>query len=247
MRRLDAAGGVILLVALFLPWYGSHVAMIAGDEQGVHLLVDRSGTAWQMLSVFDVLLAALAVAIVVAPRGRSLLGLVALGLVAHLLLDRPEEGFAPPAYGAWIALAGAALAACPSKLDARAVVGAAGLALLVSLSARWYWAPWPDSGLDFPPTDWDRFLIVPHSAWDQLLIVDLVLAAVALLVLAVALTRSAAVQTVARAVGWIAIALVAARIVFEPAQTDVAYGAYVALAAAALAWAATWVPRSGAA
>lgn len=80
-----------------------------------------------------------------------------------------------------------------------------------------------------------------------LLVADLALAALALLVFAAALTRSATLQKAARAVGWLAIVLVAARIVFEPEATKPAYGVYIALAAAAGAWAATWVPRRAAA
>lgn len=238
MPWLNRAGGVVLLASLFLPWYGVDAAVITtnGGENGVHVLVGGVGTAWQTFSVLDVVLAVLAVAVVVAPRGRLLLGLVALVLVAHVLLDRPEEGFAPLRYGAWIGLGGVALAAWPNTRDWRAVAaGAGGLALLVSLSARWYLGAWPDEpGLEFSA----RF--VPRSAWDALLVIDLVLAALALLVLAAA--RSARARTVARAVGWVAIVLVAARIVFEPEDTDLAYGAYVALAAAALAYAGTWVP-----
>ncbi|MDA0180939.1 hypothetical protein OJ997_11590 [Solirubrobacter phytolaccae] len=248
MPRVERLGGLILLVSLFLPWYGNHAAVV-GTEQGIHVLVSGFGTAWEAFSGFDIVLAVLAVAVVLTPRGRALVGLAALVVVAHLLLDRPEEGFAPPVYGAWIGLAGALLAAWPSTRDWRVLAaGAGGVALLVSLSTRWYLAPWPnESGIEFPPSDWDRFLIVPRSGWDALLVVDLALAALALLVLGVALTRSATVQSVARAVGWLAIVLVAARIVFEPDDTKLAYGAYVALAAAALAWAATWVPQRAAA
>ncbi|RKQ87760.1 hypothetical protein C8N24_5789 [Solirubrobacter pauli] len=243
MPWLNRLGGLVLLGALLLPWYGERMTSVDDGDHGVHILVTELGSAWQAFSLFDVLLAALALAVVVAPRGRTVFGLVALVLVAHVLLDRPEQGYAPLLYGAWVGLAGAALAAVPQRWDARALAtGLGGLALLVSLSARWYWAPWPDLGLRFPASDWDELLVVPHSAWDQLLVVDLALAALALLVLAAA--RSAKAQTAARAVGWVAIVLVAARIVFEPEETNVAYGAYVALVAATLAYAGTWVPRA---
>ena len=100
-------GGAILLLSLSLDWY-----RVDGREL----------SAWQALSVIDVLLAlaaatALAVPVVAAtargpakPIGTEVIASVvcaiAVLLVAFRLLDRPGALL----YGAWIALAGAVLA-----------------------------------------------------------------------------------------------------------------------------------------
>jgi hypothetical protein len=115
MRRaepLAGLGGGLLLVSLFLPWYG-----------------DRSG--WQALAVIDVLLALLALLAIAVPvasaatRGparsigtavlASALGWIAVLLVVFRLLDNPG----PVRVGAWLALAGSILAWVGSWLSMR--------------------------------------------------------------------------------------------------------------------------------
>jgi hypothetical protein len=106
MRRLDvgplivALGSLVLLVSLFLYWYG--------DE-----------TAWGVFEVADVLLAALAIGALLVALGeiadeiavlerRWLPGLViaaALVVIAELLSPPPVVGGADPQEGAWIAFA----------------------------------------------------------------------------------------------------------------------------------------------
>ena len=114
-RRLDAGaavaavGAILLLVSLFLDWYGD------GDE---------GYSAWTVFEVIDLLLAAIALLALSTFANRSglrrelpdapllVLGGVALVLtVSQLLNDPPAVAFSEldPQTGAWLALAGAAL------------------------------------------------------------------------------------------------------------------------------------------
>ena len=106
MRRFDigpliiAVGSLVLLVSLFLDWYGDQ-------------------TAWEAFELADVLMAALAVAALVAAAGliaaelafldsRWLLGIVlalTVLVVAEILSPPPTVGGADPQTGAWIAFA----------------------------------------------------------------------------------------------------------------------------------------------
>jgi hypothetical protein len=106
MRRIDigpliiAVGSLVLLVSLFLDWYGDQ-------------------TAWEAFELADVLMAALAVAALVAAAGliaaelafldsRWLLGIVlalTVLVVAEILSPPPTVGGADPQTGAWIAFA----------------------------------------------------------------------------------------------------------------------------------------------
>src|SRR4051794_30297811 len=106
MRRFEigplivALGALVLLVSLFLDWYG-----------------DRS--AWDAFELADVLLAALAVAALVTAAGliaaraavldrRWLLGLVpaaAVLVIAEILSPPPTVGGADPQTGAWLGFA----------------------------------------------------------------------------------------------------------------------------------------------
>lgn len=114
-RRIDAGAGVaavgavLLLVSLFLDWYGT-------DTEGF--------TAWTVFEVIDLLLAAIALLALSTFAVRSgvgrglpeapllLLGAAALVLTASQLIDQPPAVAAAeidPQTGAWLALAGAAL------------------------------------------------------------------------------------------------------------------------------------------
>ncbi len=106
MRRFEigplivAVGSLVLLVSLFLDWYGNL-------------------SAWGAFEVTDVLLAALAVVALVAAAGliapetgwldrRWLLGsvsLIAILVVAEILSPPPSVGGADPQTGAWIGFA----------------------------------------------------------------------------------------------------------------------------------------------
>jgi hypothetical protein len=107
MRRAEPVaglGGLLLLVALFLPWYGP-----------------ENVTGWQALTVIDVLLALLALLAVLVPvisaatRGpakpvaieviASAIGWLAVLLVVIRLVFPPDD--LSLRYGVWLALAGA--------------------------------------------------------------------------------------------------------------------------------------------
>ncbi len=108
MRRFEigplivTVGSLLLLVSLFMDWYGGE-------------------TAWDAFEVADVLLAALAIAALVAALGqiaeeitvldrRWLLPLVlaaAVLVIAELLSPPPVVGGADPQEGAWLAFASA--------------------------------------------------------------------------------------------------------------------------------------------
>lgn len=132
-RQLDAGaavaalGAVLLLVSLFLDWYGD-------DEEGL--------TAWTLFEVLDLLLAAIALWTIATFLRRSGVEprlpdgpLVALGAAA-LLLTVSQMVDEPPAVsfteldlklGAWLALAGAAI------LLAGALMSVARVSLSVSV------------------------------------------------------------------------------------------------------------------
>jgi hypothetical protein len=111
---LAAAGGILLLVALFLPWYEVRPG-IAGL---------RRLTGWDAFSVIDILLALVAVlgiAVAVAVMTRrspalpislgvvgSVAGAIASVLVLVRILDQPGPNeLLDVAAGAWLGLAGA--------------------------------------------------------------------------------------------------------------------------------------------
>jgi hypothetical protein len=83
------------------------------------------------------------------------------------------------------------------------------------------------------------------TAWRAFSVVDVVLAVAALLALAVAISRRAAVLGIV--FGWIAVVLVAFRIEDPPfADVELRAGAWLALAGALLAWTGSWLAgRSG--
>jgi hypothetical protein len=119
---IAGVGGVVLLISLFLPWYGVSVD-VAGFS------ASESGSGWEVLGFIDILLFLIsitAIGMVVAkaagalpadvPAGVVLLGLGALAvlLVIYRIIDIPTEGDVPAEVdlsrkvGIFIALAGAA-------------------------------------------------------------------------------------------------------------------------------------------
>ncbi|HEV3377967.1 MAG TPA: hypothetical protein VG126_11880, partial [Thermoleophilaceae bacterium] len=94
---LAIAGGLVLAESLFLPWYSLNLTVGGVDAASTH-------SAWQVMSVMDVLLlltalAAIAGGVVVARRGELHaipLAAGAAGLVLSLLglFDLPESGLA---------------------------------------------------------------------------------------------------------------------------------------------------------
>jgi hypothetical protein len=117
-------GGIVLLVALFLPWYGVSVDL-------ANVSVSDSATAWEALDVIDVLLFLISVGatgLVAAraggqlvsdfPTGMVLLGLggLAVLLVLYRLIDipggdLPDQVDLSRKLGVFIALIGAAAVA----------------------------------------------------------------------------------------------------------------------------------------
>lgn len=115
-RRIDAGdvlaaiGALMVLIALFLEWYET------SDGRGAN--------GWESFEIADFLLAALAIATLAAaastlgvrsplgPRALAPLGLVMLLLVVVQLIEPPPalSELDPSGTGAWLALAGAALA-----------------------------------------------------------------------------------------------------------------------------------------
>jgi hypothetical protein len=119
MRRFEPVagfGGLLLLISLFLPWYGR-----------------GNVTGWQALTAIDVVLALLALlaigvpVISVATRGpakavgiavlASAFGWLAVALVAIRLGFPPDD--LSLRYGAWLALAGALIAWIGSWMSLR--------------------------------------------------------------------------------------------------------------------------------
>ena len=120
---LAALGGVVLLVALFLPWY-----TVSGDDQDL--------TGWQAFSVIDVLLAlaaltGIALAVLTAvrrtpavPVAFAVLGLPIGALAALIVMIRLVDPPGPndllgPGAGAWLSLAGALAVATGAWLSIR--------------------------------------------------------------------------------------------------------------------------------
>jgi hypothetical protein len=118
-------GGVVLLISLFLPWYGVSVD-VAGFS------ASESGSGWEVLSFIDILLfliSVAAIAIVVAKAAGALpaevpapvvllgLGALAVLLVIYRIIDIPTEGDVPDQVdlsrkiGIFIALVGSAAVA----------------------------------------------------------------------------------------------------------------------------------------
>jgi hypothetical protein len=113
---------------------------------------------------------------------------------------------------------------------AEPVAGLGGLLLLVALFLPWY-----------GPDD--------VTGWQALTVIDVLLALLALLAIAVpavsVATRGPAkavgIQVIASAVGWLAVLLVAIRLVFPPDALSLRYGAWLALAGAVIAWVGSWM------
>jgi len=247
MRRVDLLarlGGLILLGSLFLPWYRIYEGIITIEIEGAPSPpppTPRSWleSAWESLALLDFVLAVLAVLIVAVPRLRTYAAWAAVVIVATRLIEPPDYGDAGRSWGGFVGLAGALLAAWPARRPrlSETLAGVAGLALLLALALPWYGST---VGSLYPGGD-TRYadVRIDHTAWQQLAVIDVIVASIAVLALLVAL-RGTASAALLKAVGWVAIVLVAARIVFAPDLYTTTYGAFVALAAAAIAWGAAW-------
>jgi peptidoglycan/LPS O-acetylase OafA/YrhL len=152
-QALIALGAVVLLVSLFLDWYGFGL--------------DGSVTAWTSFEIIDLLLAGLAIgalAAIVAPRfsagasaGRAgtAAALVAFVLVVVSLIDPPPAvSNAELEFGAWLALAATALMAIGAMLSL------ARISISVSVRGR-------DDGQATPSEQRDEVDDVPPEGTDE--------------------------------------------------------------------------------
>jgi hypothetical protein len=119
---IAGVGGIVLLISLFLPWYGVSVD-IAGFS------ASESGSGWEALGFIDILLFLISVAAIAVVAARAagalpadipapviLLGLggLAVLLVLYRIIDIPVDGNVPDEvdlsrkFGIFIALIGAA-------------------------------------------------------------------------------------------------------------------------------------------
>jgi hypothetical protein len=134
MRRaepLAGLGGIVLLVSLFLSWYGVDLPRAVGDLQPFR---PEDVTAWQAFSVIDLLLALVALPALAVPFVSllssgpakaiglevitSVTGLIGVLLVVFRLVDAPSDGLDLRA-GAWLGLAGALIAWIGSWMSLR--------------------------------------------------------------------------------------------------------------------------------
>jgi hypothetical protein len=141
VRWIAALGGALLAVALFLPWYAYDTertqreaidvlrrgADVPTNEPIITVELTAEGSvasAWHVFTVVDLALAAIALLVIAAaflPRLRLAAALAAtagVGLVAFRIVEHAgPDGFQglsfypSPTTGAWLALAGALVAA----------------------------------------------------------------------------------------------------------------------------------------
>ena len=94
---LAVLGGLVLAESLFMPWYSLDVTVAGTEARSTH-------SAWQSMTLMDVLLllvalAAIASGVVLARRGQLAAIVCAVGVVAVLmslvgLIDLPDSGLA---------------------------------------------------------------------------------------------------------------------------------------------------------
>jgi hypothetical protein len=122
---IAGVGGIVLLISLFLPWYGASVE-VAGFS------ASESGSGWEALGFIDILLFVIALAAIAVVAARATgtlpadipaavillgLGAVAVMLVLYRIIDIPVEGDIPDEVdlsrklGIFVALIGAAAVA----------------------------------------------------------------------------------------------------------------------------------------
>jgi hypothetical protein len=238
-RALAVLGGLALLGSLWIPWYAHLTESLfiisrgADDTETVSLLGEVRGggvAAWRVFTVTDVVLAAFAVLVpLIAVRWADAVryaGVLALALVVFRLIEPPGP---PIAFtleaGAGLALAGAAVWCLPwLRLIAP-------LVLLASLWMPWFGAGVPDRTLEFPPASEEGpgdGGVISTTPWHVFSVIDIIV-----FVLALAALRRR----------WAALAAgpaVLGAIVLAPDGLEPRTGAFIALAAAVAATAASW-------
>jgi hypothetical protein len=127
---------------------------------------------------------------------------------------------------------------------AEPIAGLGGVLLLVALFLPWY-------GVQLPPARGNLVPLGPEdlSGWQALGVIDVVLALLALLAIAVPVVsiatsgpaKSVGTAVLASAFGWLGVLLVLIRLVFRPDDLDLRSGIWLALAGAVLAWVGSWL------
>jgi hypothetical protein len=239
-KALPILSGAVLLGSLFLPWYG-----LAGAQPSLTI------SAWTAFSATDVVLAVLAIVIAAVPPVRVAAAWIAVVLVAGRLVHPPVAGLFELSFGGFVGFAGALSAAWPGRLRVGEVLaGVGGLVLVLALGLEWYEFALTDAvGPNEPdPVDPANGWIQDSSGWAVFTRLDLALTALGALFLAVPLVAAREhkegqslfmfVSVTAAAIGWLAIVLVAARMLAPPEPiTEVVAGAWIALVGAVIAWA----------
>jgi hypothetical protein len=136
---------------------------------------------------------------------------------------------------------------------AEPIAGLGGVLLLVSLFLPWYTPNLP-TAFDGATLQVNHFTLVVESvtAWQAFTFIDIVLAVLAVLAILVPVVpvatsgpaKSIGIAVIASATGWIAVGLVAFRLLDPPGPNgaiDLRYGAWLALAGAILAWVGSWL------
>ena len=131
---------------------------------------------------------------------------------------------------------------------AEPLAGLGGLVLLVSLFLPWYSV---DPRLADGATLVWMYSVEDLTGWQALSVIDVlvaILAVPAILVPVLSLATSGpakaiGIAVIASATGWLAVLLVAFRLVFAPDDLDLQYGAWLALAGALVAWVGSWLSR----
>jgi hypothetical protein len=122
---------------------------------------------------------------------------------------------------------------------AEPIAGLGGILLLVALFLPWYW----------PDVEGQSVAADSISGWQAMTVIDILLALLALLALAVPVvslvTRGPAASVgtavLASALGWLAVVLVAIKILFGPGDSDLGVGIWLALAGSMLGWVGSWL------
>jgi hypothetical protein len=128
---------------------------------------------------------------------------------------------------------------------AEPVAGLGGIVLFGSLFLRWY------GGGELPPAQGDLMPYGPPdvTGWQALTVIDLLLAVLALVAIAVPVisvatrgpAKAVGIAVIASALGWLAVLLVAFRLNFPPDDLSPLHGAWIALAGAVIAWVGSWL------
>jgi hypothetical protein len=141
---------------------------------------------------------------------------------------------------------------------AEPIAGVGGLLLLVALFLPWYGVEIPQIDTQFQTGNdgllgvLDTYSLATASAWEAFSVIDIVLALLALLMLAVPVTsvatrgpaKAVAAAVLASAFGWLAVLLVLVRWVnpIGPnALIEPRYGLYLGLAGAVAGWVGAWL------